>query len=123
MYIELSSLKSPPKLATGVTSLTETAELLKEFEAIGEWKTFVHYVRDVTMRRRCLSHSHGFDSFNVGQSHETLPLICIALMASKTWLKLNVSLVLVVTYSKIYSLSQKDQVRERHRAMGIGLWA
>jgi hypothetical protein len=30
MYIELSSLKSPPKLATGVTSLTETAERLAQ---------------------------------------------------------------------------------------------
>jgi hypothetical protein len=42
------------------------------------------------------------DSFSLGQSHETLPLICIAIRAFKTWLKLNVSLALVVVYSKIY---------------------
>ncbi|MEG3850971.1 hypothetical protein QT971_04540 [Microcoleus sp. herbarium19] len=42
------------------------------------------------------------DSLSLGQSHETLPLICIAIVAFKTWLKLNVSLALVVAYSKIY---------------------
>jgi hypothetical protein len=49
LYIELPSLNPPPKLATEVTSLTETAERLAQ-RIRGYWgvENKVHYVRDVT---------------------------------------------------------------------------
>ncbi|MEP6501622.1 ISAs1 family transposase [Microcoleus vaginatus ZQ-A4] len=84
-----------------VTSLTETARRLAD-RVRGYWgvENKVHYVRDVTPRAKMLLVFAPTGLFNVGQSHAILPSICIAIMAFKTWLKLNVSLALILTSSK-----------------------
>ena len=84
-----------------VTSLTETARRLAD-RVRGYWgvENKVHYVRDVTPRAKMLLVFAPTGLFNVGQSHAILPSICIAIMAFKTWLKLNVLLALILTSSK-----------------------
>ena len=65
--------------------------------------TFKSIMSVMSLKEKMLVAFAPLDSFNIGQSHGILPLICIATLAFKTWLKLNVSLALVVAYSKIYS--------------------
>lgn len=57
-----------------VTSLTETAACLAQ-RIRGYWgvENKVHYVRDVTRRRRCLSHSHRWTRSMLGNRTKLCP--------------------------------------------------
>ena len=65
-----------------VTSLTETAQRLAQ-RIRGYWgvENKVHYVRDVTRRRRCLSHSHRWTRSVLGNRTE----FCLEFI-SRSWL-------------------------------------